>query len=195
MLTLAVTLRNLGADVRLCAPPDEEIVELLDRNEIRLPPALASVQQWVERVRQSGMGLPQLAGLMIPAQCQALSAAAERCDAVVATGLSLDDASVHLQRWKDLDLLAQFARLFVLGVVKRTEGGRISVRQVTVGSLFRLRVADGAVHIIPLSAVTRVTSANCGIGHAPLSVNLACKGERSSRTLLLKCARILVSNR
>jgi vancomycin aglycone glucosyltransferase len=87
MVALAVALRNLGADIRLSAPPDEEIVDLVDRNEMRLVPAFASVRQWVERARQSGMKLPQLAGLMIPAQYEILSAAAEGCDAIVATGL------------------------------------------------------------------------------------------------------------
>jgi vancomycin aglycone glucosyltransferase len=87
MVALALALRNLGADIRLCAPPDEEIVALLERNEMSLIPAFASVRQWVERARQSGMKLPQLAALMIPAQYEILSAAAEGCDAVVATGL------------------------------------------------------------------------------------------------------------
>jgi vancomycin aglycone glucosyltransferase len=87
MVALAVALRNLGADIRLSAPPDEEIVALLDRNETPLIPAFASVRQWVERARQSGMKLPQLAAVMIPAQYEILSAAAEGCDAIVATGL------------------------------------------------------------------------------------------------------------
>ncbi len=87
MVALAVALRSLGADIRLSAPPDEEIVALADRNAMPLIPAFASVRQWVEQARQSGMKLRQLAGLMIPAQYKVLSAAAEGCDAIVATGL------------------------------------------------------------------------------------------------------------
>lgn len=87
MIALTVALRNLGVEVAMCVPPDAEFVKLLERYEIQLIPAFASVRDWVDRARQSGMRLPQLAGVMIPAQYQALSAAAEGCDAIVATGL------------------------------------------------------------------------------------------------------------
>src|SRR5258707_5120786 len=39
----------------------------------------------------------------------------------------------------------------------------------------RLRAADGAVHIIPFSAVTSVTNTNRGIGNASINVNVAYK--------------------
>ena len=85
MVALTVALRNLGVEVAMCVPPDAEFVKLLERYEIQLIPAFASVLDWVDRARQSGMRLPQLAGVMIPAQYQVLSAAAEGCDAIVAT--------------------------------------------------------------------------------------------------------------
>jgi vancomycin aglycone glucosyltransferase len=87
MVALTGALRDLGVDVRLCVPPDEEFIELLERNGISLIPAFVSVREWVDRARSSGMKLPQLAGVMIKAQYQVLLAAAERCDAIVATGL------------------------------------------------------------------------------------------------------------
>jgi vancomycin aglycone glucosyltransferase len=59
MVALTVALRNLGAEVGMCVPPDEEFVELLERNEIPLIPAFASVREWVDRARQSGMRLSQ----------------------------------------------------------------------------------------------------------------------------------------
>lgn len=87
MVALTVALQKLGVEVRMCVPPDEEFVELLQRNEIPLIPAFASVREWVDRARRSGMKLPQLAGVMIPAQYQIISDAAGGCDAIVATGL------------------------------------------------------------------------------------------------------------
>ncbi|MGB6662942.1 MAG: glycosyltransferase [Xanthobacteraceae bacterium] len=87
IVALTVALRNLGVEVAMCVPPDAEFVKLLERYEIQLIPAFASVRDWVDRARQSGMRLPQLAGVMIPAQYQVLSAAAKGCDAIVATGL------------------------------------------------------------------------------------------------------------
>jgi len=49
----------------------------------------------------------------------------------------------------------------------------------------RLRAADGAVHIIPFSAVTSVTNTSRGIGNASVAVNIAYKEDvdRSSKVL------------
>ena len=38
MVALAVQLRALGAEVRVCAPPDEEFTELLARADVPLVP-------------------------------------------------------------------------------------------------------------------------------------------------------------
>src|SRR5215475_11115810 len=87
MVALGVALRALNVDVQMCAPPDSEFVELLARNQIPLVPALASVRQWVERGRNTGMKLPELSEVMISGQFNILDQAANGCDAIVATGL------------------------------------------------------------------------------------------------------------
>ena len=84
---LALALQALGAEALVCAPPDAEFAELLERAGVPLAPAFAPVRQWIEMAKQSGMGLPQLAAKMVPAQFDAIAAAAEGCDAIVATGL------------------------------------------------------------------------------------------------------------
>jgi vancomycin aglycone glucosyltransferase len=96
MVALGVALRALNLDVQMCAPPDKEFVELLARNQIPLVPALASVQQWVEQARQTGMKLPELSHVMITGQYNILDEAAEGCDAIVATGLFPSRAAAQL---------------------------------------------------------------------------------------------------
>lgn len=87
MAGLAVALQALGVDVRLCAPPDQEFVALLDRAGVPLVPAFSSVREWVAMARRSALGLPRLAAIMVAAQFEVMAAAAEGCDAIVATGL------------------------------------------------------------------------------------------------------------
>jgi vancomycin aglycone glucosyltransferase len=96
MVALGVALRALNVDVQMCAPPDREFIELLARNQIPLVPALASVQQWVEQARKTGMKLPELADVMIAGQFNILDAAAEGCGAIVATGLFPSRAAAQL---------------------------------------------------------------------------------------------------
>jgi vancomycin aglycone glucosyltransferase len=84
---LAVALQTLGAQAPVCAPPDVEFADLLDRAGVPLAPAFASVHEWIEMAKHSGLKLPQLAARMVPAQFDAIAAAAEGCDAIVATGL------------------------------------------------------------------------------------------------------------
>lgn len=96
MVGLGVALRALNVDVQICAPPDGEFVALLARNQLPLVPALASVQQWVEQARKTGMKLPELADIMIAEQFNILNAAAEGCGAIVATGLFPSRAAAQL---------------------------------------------------------------------------------------------------
>jgi hypothetical protein len=84
---LAVALQALGAEALVCAPPDVEFTDLLDRARVPFAPAFASVHEWIEMAKHSGLNLPQLAARMVPAQFDAIAAAAEGCDAIVATGL------------------------------------------------------------------------------------------------------------
>jgi small-conductance mechanosensitive channel len=50
----------------------------------------------------------------------------------------------------------------------------------------RLRAADGAVHIIPFSAVTSVTNTSRGIGNAAVTVNIAYKEDVDRASQVLK---------
>lgn len=96
MVALAIALRTLNIDVLMCAPPDTEFVELLAHNQVPLVPALASVRQWVEQARNTGMKLPELAHIMTAKQSDIINAAADGCDAIVATGLFPSRAAAQL---------------------------------------------------------------------------------------------------
>jgi vancomycin aglycone glucosyltransferase len=87
LAALGLALQGLGVEVLVCAPADAEFAELLDRAGVPLAPASAPVRQWIETARRSGLSLPRLAAQLLPAQFEAIAAAAEGCDAIVATGL------------------------------------------------------------------------------------------------------------
>jgi vancomycin aglycone glucosyltransferase len=89
---LAVRLRALGAQVRVCAPPDDDFADLLGRVGVPLVPAGSSVRAMVTGVVTGAVPplaeyLPRRAAEVYAAQFDALAAAAPGCDAVVATGL------------------------------------------------------------------------------------------------------------
>ncbi|MEH0822109.1 MULTISPECIES: glycosyltransferase [unclassified Micromonospora] len=85
---LAVRLRELGAEVRVCAPPDEEFAVLLAGVGVPLVPFGPSVRALVTGMTaRSGTDPFRLAAELVAARFDALAAAAEGCDAVVATGL------------------------------------------------------------------------------------------------------------
>ncbi|MET9433841.1 glycosyltransferase [Streptomyces sp. NPDC006551] len=87
MVGLAVRLRELGAEVRVCAPPDEEFAELLAGAGVPLVPVGRPVRPLVTSVVPgSAVGLAQRAADLIAAQFDTVAAAAEGCDALVATG-------------------------------------------------------------------------------------------------------------
>ncbi|UFR00218.1 glycosyltransferase [Streptomyces sp. Go40/10] len=84
---LAVRLRELGAEVRVCAPPDEEFAERLAEVGVPLVPTGASVRPLVTTVTPgSAAGLARRAAALMAAQFDTVAAAAEGCDALVATG-------------------------------------------------------------------------------------------------------------
>lgn len=88
MAALAVALRGLGADVRVCAPSDEEFAKLLAGVGVEFVPAAEPVRTLVTgAVPMTPEALPQRAAALTAAQYEALVTAAEGCDAVVATGL------------------------------------------------------------------------------------------------------------
>ncbi|MCT9082120.1 glycosyltransferase [Streptomyces fulvoviolaceus] len=85
---LAVALRELGAQARVCAPPDEEFAELLARVGVELVPLGPSVRSLVAGpkppTREDAF---RLAPELVAARFKTFTAAAEGCDALLATGL------------------------------------------------------------------------------------------------------------
>ncbi|WP_433295466.1 glycosyltransferase [Pseudonocardia sp. CA-142604] len=90
MVGLAVQLRALGAEAQVCAPPD--FAELLDGVGVPLVPIGRPVRPTVTGAVTGtaplpAEGLSQRAAALVAATYDAVAAAAEGCDAVVATGL------------------------------------------------------------------------------------------------------------
>ncbi|MER5520216.1 glycosyltransferase [Streptomyces sp. NPDC002763] len=84
---LGLALRELGAEVRVCAPPDQEFAELLARAGVAHVPFGPSVRSVVTRPNPQPSDAFRLAADLVAAHFDAVAAAAEGCDAVVATGL------------------------------------------------------------------------------------------------------------
>ncbi|WP_395680631.1 glycosyltransferase [Inquilinus sp.] len=89
MAGLGAQLQTLGAEVRVCAPPDQEFATLLARAGVTLAPAFSSVREWVTKALENRekVDLPRRAAEILVAQFDAIGAAAEGCDVIVATGL------------------------------------------------------------------------------------------------------------
>ncbi|WP_329316298.1 glycosyltransferase [Streptomyces sp. NBC_01278] len=90
MVGLAVELRALGADVRMCAPPD--FAEVLDRAGIPLAPIGQPIRPVVKAAvtgttPMPAEGLPARAAALVATTYEAVAPAAEGCDVMVATGL------------------------------------------------------------------------------------------------------------
>lgn len=85
LAALALRLRELGAQVRVCAPPDEIFAELLDRVGVELvavgTPKVTLTEPSTEEA--TSRRVTELA-----AQYSAVAAAAEGCDVLLATGLA-----------------------------------------------------------------------------------------------------------
>jgi vancomycin aglycone glucosyltransferase len=86
LVGLAVRLRALGAEARVCAPPDKEFAELLAGVGVPLVPAGPSARALTTAAPQPS-SLPQRAAELIAGQFDAVTAAAEGCDVLVATGV------------------------------------------------------------------------------------------------------------
>jgi vancomycin aglycone glucosyltransferase len=88
LVGLAARLRALGAEARVCAPPDEEFAERLEGVGVPLVPVGQSVRALVTGATPpSASDVPRRAGALIAAQFNDLAAAGEGCDVVVATGI------------------------------------------------------------------------------------------------------------
>ena len=81
LVALAVQLRALGAEVQVCAPPEEEFTELLARVGLPMVPAGPSVRELMRQVRVDGAppDLPRRAAELVAAQFDAVAAAADGC--------------------------------------------------------------------------------------------------------------------
>jgi vancomycin aglycone glucosyltransferase len=85
MVGLAVQLRALGAEVRVCAPPDKEFAELLAGVGVPLVPVGRPMGSMV---RPSSAADASRRVSELAAQFDPVAAAAEGCDALLATGLA-----------------------------------------------------------------------------------------------------------
>lgn len=89
LAALAVRLRELGAEVRVCAPPDEEYAALLAGVGVELVPLGPSVRSVVTGEKPpTAQDAFRLAPQLVAARFDTLTAAtAEGCDVILATGL------------------------------------------------------------------------------------------------------------
>ncbi|MEU1816930.1 glycosyltransferase [Streptomyces roseifaciens] len=86
LVGLAVQLRGLGAEVRVCAPPDEEFAERLAGAGVRVVPVGPSARE-LTAAAPPPSSLPRYAAELIATQFDVIPAAAEGCDVLVATGM------------------------------------------------------------------------------------------------------------
>ncbi|WP_326602590.1 glycosyltransferase [Streptomyces sp. NBC_01799] len=87
LVGLAVQLRALGAEVRVCAPPDEDFAQRLAGVGVPMVPVGQSARALTTAAPPSSADLPRRAAELIASQFAAVTAAAEGCDALVATGM------------------------------------------------------------------------------------------------------------
>jgi vancomycin aglycone glucosyltransferase len=86
IVALAVQLQALGAEVRMCAPPDEEFTELVTREGVPLVPFDTTWRSW-ERPPTAEQRQQRVADF-IAAQYETVAETAAGCDVIVATAMS-----------------------------------------------------------------------------------------------------------
>ncbi|MGW5716036.1 glycosyltransferase [Amycolatopsis sp. NPDC003865] len=86
LAAFAVRLRELGAEVKVCAPPDEDFVRRLGAVGVPLVPVGPSARE-LTKAAPAPSSLPERAAQLIAAQFAVMPAAAEDCDVLVATGM------------------------------------------------------------------------------------------------------------
>jgi vancomycin aglycone glucosyltransferase len=87
LAALGVALQSRGAEVVVSAPADQEFIDLLARAGVPLAPAFMPVRDWIASAQKAPADIPTYGMRMIGRQYEAINAAAEGCDAIVATGL------------------------------------------------------------------------------------------------------------
>ncbi|MEW6631408.1 MAG: glycosyltransferase [Pseudomonadota bacterium] len=105
LAALGAALQALDVEARVSAPGDQEFAAVIARAGVPLAPAFAPVREWVkEMMRRRVSASPESRAELISSQAaeivarqyDALSAAAEGCDAVVAFGLFPSCAAARL---------------------------------------------------------------------------------------------------
>jgi vancomycin aglycone glucosyltransferase len=85
---LAVALQGLGAEVEVCAPPDDDFVALLARAGVPLTPLGPTVRSVVAGTKPpTAEDAFRLAPELVAARFETLGAAAQECAVLLATGL------------------------------------------------------------------------------------------------------------
>src|SRR6185312_3401901 len=87
-------------------------------------------------------------------------------------GIAIGFGSQRLVQDIITGMFALFENAIQIGDTVTAAGLTGTVEGLSVRSI-RLRAADGAVHIIPFSAVTTITNNNRGLGNAAISVTVA----------------------
>ncbi len=86
LVALAVRLRERGAEVRVCAPPDEDFAHRLAGLGVPLVGVGPSARA-LTKAAPPASSLPERAARLIAGQVEAVTEAARGCDVVVATGM------------------------------------------------------------------------------------------------------------
>jgi vancomycin aglycone glucosyltransferase len=86
LVALAVRLRELGAEVRVCAPPDDDFTQRLADVDVPLVPVGPSARA-LTLSGPSPSSMPQRAAALMAGQAEVLPDVAEGCDVLVATGM------------------------------------------------------------------------------------------------------------
>ncbi|WP_031486681.1 glycosyltransferase [Streptomyces bicolor] len=86
LVALAVRLRALGAEVGVCAPPDEDFARRLAGVGVPLVPVGPSARM-LTKAAPPASTLSQRAAEIVAGMVEAVTVAAEGCDALVATGV------------------------------------------------------------------------------------------------------------
>lgn len=87
LVGLAVALRALGAEAIVCAPQDQEFVDLAARAGVELAPAFMPIRAWIAEAQKAPADIATYGMRLIGPQYEALMSAAQGCDAIVATGV------------------------------------------------------------------------------------------------------------
>jgi vancomycin aglycone glucosyltransferase len=109
LAALALRLHELGAEVRVAAPPDEEFDALLARAGVTPIPLGPSTRSIAASLKAPSPDAPfRLAAQLVDARFETLLPAADGCDAIVATGLMPAGARSVAERMGIRHVLACF---------------------------------------------------------------------------------------